>query len=97
MDASSITFSFFLIFSGAALFASLGWRNPSSAIFLASLGLPLVTFYAITQFLLQTDNLYVIIAVALGYCFTTAAMMIPALSEFDVSLERDRGAGGDER
>jgi len=81
---------------GAALFASLGWRNPSSAIFLASFGLPLVTFYAITQFLLQIDHLYVFFALLVGYVFTTAAMMVPALSEFDVSLERDRGAGGDE-
>src|SRR6056297_868113 len=80
---------------GAALFASLGWRNPSSAIFLASFSLPLVTFYAITQFLLQTDHLYVFFALLVGYVFTTAAMMIPALSEFDVSLERDRGAAGE--
>lgn len=81
---------------GAALFASLGWRNPSSAIFMASFGLPLITFYAITQFLLQSDHLYVFAALVAGYSFTTAAMMIPALSEFDVSLERDRGSGGDE-
>ncbi len=81
---------------GAALFASLGWRNPSSAIFLASFSLPLVTFYAITQFLLQIDHLYVFVALLTGYAFTTAAMMIPALSEFDVSLERGRGAAGDE-
>lgn len=81
---------------GAALFASLGWRNPSSAMFVASFGLPLVTFYAITQFLLQTDHLYVFVSLAAGYAFTTAAMMIPALSEFDVSLEGDRKSGGDE-
>ena len=81
---------------GAALFASLGWRNPSSAIFIASFSLPLVTFYAITQFLLQIDHLYVFFALMVGYVFTTAAMMVPALSEFDVSLERDRGAAGDE-
>ncbi len=80
---------------GAALFASLGWRNPSSAIFAASFMLPLITFYAITQFLLQTDHLLVVFPLLVGYGFTTAAMMVPALSEFDVSLERDRGAGGD--
>lgn len=78
---------------GAALFAALGWRNPSSAIFTASFALPLITFYAITQFLLQTDHLYVAAALLVGYGFTTAAMMIPALSEFDVSLEIDRGDG----
>ncbi len=81
---------------GAALFASLGWRNPSSAIFYASFGLPLVTFYAITQFLLQLDHLYVFFALLVGYVFTTAAMMVPALSEFDVSLERDRGVAGED-
>jgi hypothetical protein len=81
---------------GAALFASLGWRNPSSAIFSASFVLPLITFYAITQFLLQTDHLFVLFSLVVGYSFTTAAMLIPALSEFDVSLEKDRGPGGAE-
>lgn len=80
---------------GAALFAALGWRNPSTAILFSSLALPMVTFYAITQFLLQTDNLYVFFALSLGYSFTTAAMMVPALSEFDVSLGKDRRAGGE--
>ena len=79
---------------GAALYAALGYRNPSSAIFAASFALPLITFYAITQFLLQTDHLKVFFALTMGYGFTIAAMMIPALSEFDVSLERDRGSGG---
>jgi len=81
---------------GAALFAALGSRNPSSAIFAASFLLPLVTFYAITQFLLQRDHLFVLVTVLAGYGFTTAAMLIPALSEFDVSLDRERGGVGGE-
>jgi ABC-type Na+ efflux pump permease subunit len=81
---------------GAALFAALGWRNPSSAIFAASFLLPLITFYAITQFLLQRDHLFVVLTLLVGYGFTTAAMMVPALSEFDVSLDRDRGGAGEE-
>ena len=80
---------------GAALFAALGWRNPSSALFVASFILPLITYYSITQFLLQTDHFYVVAAVVMGYGFTILAMMIPALSEFDVSLERDRSSDGD--
>ncbi|MEM9644466.1 MAG: hypothetical protein AAF989_05695 [Planctomycetota bacterium] len=80
---------------GAALFASLGWRNPSSAIFAASFVLPAITFYSITQFLLQSDHLYVVAALIAGYGFTIAAMMIPALSEFDVCLEKDRGGAGE--
>ena len=83
-------FLIMILGGGAALFASLGWRNPSSAILAASFCLPLATFYAITQFLLQTDNLYVFVVVVFFYAFTTAAMMIPALSEFDVTLEKDR-------
>ncbi|QEG42860.1 hypothetical protein [Roseimaritima ulvae] len=76
---------------GAGLYAALGWRNPSSAIFVASFTLPLITFYAITQFLLQRDQLFVWLPVVCGYLFATAAMLIPALSEFDVSLEQNRG------
>jgi ABC-type Na+ efflux pump permease subunit len=81
---------------GAALFAALGSRNPSSAIFASSFLLPLVTFYAITQFLLQRDHLFVLVTILAGYGFTTAAMLIPALSEFDVSLDRERGGVGGE-
>ena len=80
---------------GAALYAALGSRTPSTAIFAASFALPLITFYAITQFLLQTDHLNVFFALLVGYGFAIAAMMIPALSEFDVSLERDRGGSGE--
>jgi hypothetical protein len=81
---------------GAALFAALGWRNPSSAMLAASFGLPLIMFYAFTQFLLQTDHLYVFFALAVGYAFATAAMMIPAISEFDVSVGPDRQSSGEQ-
>ena len=77
----------------AALFATLGWRNPSAAVGWASFTLPVVTFFAITQFLLQTDHLNVIGPVAVGYGFAVVALIIPALSEFDVSLGRERRAG----
>lgn len=83
-------FLIMILGGGAALFATLGWRNPSNAVLMASMALPMVTFYAITQFILQTDHLQVFAALAAGYAFTTAAMMVPALSEFDVSLGRDR-------
>ena len=88
-------FLIMILGGGAALFATLGWRNPSNAVLLSSMALPVVTFYAITQFILQTDHLQVFASVTAGYLFTTAAMMIPALSEFDVSLGRDgRGDEG---
>ncbi len=79
---------------GAGLYAALGWRNPSSAIFLASFSLPMITFYAITQFLLQRDQLFVFMPVVAGYGFATTAMLVPALSEFDVSFSQ--GSGGEQ-
>jgi hypothetical protein len=78
-------FLIIILGGGAALYAAIGWRNPSSAIFAASISLPLVTYYAITQFLLQKDHLYVALTVLVGYGFATAAMLVPALSEFDVA------------
>ncbi len=57
--------------------------------------LPLVTFYAITQFLLQRDHSFVLLAILAGYGFTMAAMLVPVISEFEVSLDRDRGPGGE--
>ena len=86
-------FLIMILGGGAALFASLGWRNPSPAVTLASFALPVATFYGITQFLLQIDNLWAAVVVTIGYGFTTAAMMVPALSEFDVSLGGGRRGG----
>lgn len=87
-------FLIIILGGGAALYAAIGWRNPSGAIFAASIILPLVTYYAITQFLLQQDQLPVMATVAAGYGFATASMLVPALSEFDVADSRSRG--GDE-
>ncbi len=83
-------FLIIILGGGAALYAAIGWRNPSSAVFAASISLPLVTYYAITQFLLQQDHLYVAATVMIGYGFATAAMLIPALSDFDVADGRSR-------
>lgn len=88
-------FLIIILGGGAALYAAIGWRNPSSAVFAASIALPLVTYYAITQFLLQHDQLPAALTLICGYGFATAAMLVPALSDFDVADHRDRGASGD--
>lgn len=88
-------FLIIILGGGAALYAAIGWRNPSSAIFAASIALPLVTYYAITQFLLQHDQLPVAATISLGYGFATIAMLVPALSEFDVADPRDRASDQD--
>lgn len=86
-------FLIIILGGGAALYAAIGWRNPSGAIFAAAIELPLVTYYAITQFLLQQDQLPVAATVITGYGFATAAMLVPALSEFSVADSRSQGGG----
>jgi hypothetical protein len=66
---------------------TLGLRNPSPAIGVASFAAPFATFYAITSFLLGAPLAVFLVTVAM--CgFATAAMLIPALYEFDVANGR---------
>src|SRR5262249_2526535 len=76
-----------MIGGGAGLFAALGAQNPSRAIALASFLLPSMTFVAITSFL-QEQTLGVFLELAFTYGLTTAAMLVPAVSEFDVAMGR---------
>ena len=77
----------FMIGGGLGLYLALGAKNPSAAIGLASFTCPFATFYAITSFLLgYTLNVFLVLAATYG--FTTAAMLIPAIYEFDVATGR---------
>jgi hypothetical protein len=69
------------------LWASLTHKNPSPALTLGAFLLPFFTFYAITGFLLG-DTLGIWIWLCAAYGFTTLAMLVPAVSEFDVALGR---------
>ncbi|QDU97346.1 ABC transporter permease subunit [Lignipirellula cremea] len=70
---------------GVGLFVSLGARNPSSAIATASLLLPFATFYAITSFLLgQYTPMFLVLVFVYG--FTTTALLMPALGEFNMAM-----------
>jgi ABC-type transport system involved in multi-copper enzyme maturation permease subunit len=72
---------------GVGLYVALGWRNPSRAIFAASMLCPIATLYAITSY--QLDSLLAACLVTCGtYGFASAAMMIPAIFEFDVATGR---------
>lgn len=77
----------FIAGGGIGLFVALGWRNPSQAIFWASLLAPFATFFVITSFLLGDYDRVFLVTVA-AYGFATAAMLVPAVSEFDVALGR---------
>lgn len=74
----------FMIGGGIGLYVALGARNPSTAIGVASFLCPIATFYAITSYLLDY-TLGVFLVTAGAYGFTTAAMMVPAIYEFDVA------------
>lgn len=58
-------------------------RNPSPALSLAAAILPFCTFYAVTSFLLG-QTLGVCLFITAAYGFTVIAMLVPAVSEFDV-------------
>lgn len=82
----------FMLGGGVGLYIALGIRNPSPAITLAALTCPFATFYAITSFLLDY-TLGVFLVTVATYGFTTTAMLIPAIFEFDVATGRTTGAG----
>ena len=85
----------FLAFMGGGtlgLYVALGARNPSVAILVASLLCPAATFYAITSFLLD-HTLGPFLVVLFTYGFATAAMLVPAIFEFDVATGRTTHEG----
>lgn len=72
---------------GLALYAVLGWRLDSTAIRLASCAAPAATFFIITNFLLHHYGSAFLVTVV-AYGFATAAMLVPAVAEFDVATGR---------
>ena len=86
-ETQLVPFAAFMIGGGIGLYATLGARNPSSAIATASFSLPIAVFYIITSMLLGK---YMLVFVALcgAFGFTTAAMLIPSIAEFDVATGR---------
>ena len=79
----------FMVGGGVGLFLALGIRNPSTAILVASLLCPFATFYAITCLLLpQPQPLSAFLVTTATYGFTTLALLIPAVYEFDVATGR---------
>jgi hypothetical protein len=84
-----LPFVAFIVGGSVGLFAFLGYRNPSSAIQLASLSLPAANFYCSTSFLLD-QPLAVFVVTVLTYGFATAAMVVPAIANFDFAMGRTR-------
>jgi ABC-type Na+ efflux pump permease subunit len=77
----------FIAGGSVGLYVALGWRNPSRAISWAALLAPFATFYVITSYLLgKYDSAFFVTCATYG--FATAAMLVPAVSEFDIALGR---------
>jgi len=85
--AQFVPFFAYMVLGGVGLYVVLGVRNPSTAIGVASFLCPFATFYAITSYLLGA-MLAVFLAMVAAYGFTTAAMLVPAIYEFDVATGR---------
>ncbi len=75
---------------GVGMLVALGAGNPSKAMVVAAILVPFATFYSITSFLLQKPLAAFLVAV-FSYGFATAAMLIPALFEFDFAMGRTSG------
>jgi hypothetical protein len=80
----------FMLGGSVGLYAALGARNPSVAIGVAAAVCPIATFWALTSFWLQY-TLSVFLVTVVTYGFATAAMLVPAIFEFDVATGRTTG------
>ncbi len=80
-------FLLFILGGSLGLWLSLTYKTPSPALAICAWTLPFLTFYAITSYLLP-DYLFAFLAMTITYGFTTIAMLVPAVSAFDVALGR---------
>ena len=79
----------FILGGSVGLYVALGIRNPSQAIFWSTMLLPFATFHAITSFFIQ-HTMTSFIVISLVYGFTTLAMLMPAIGEFDIAMGRTK-------
>ena len=77
----------FMVCGGAGMFYALGIRNPSRALALASGVTPFATYIVITNFFQQSFGGAFLVTLV-TYAFATAAMLVPAVYEFDVATGR---------
>lgn len=88
-----LSFILFIGVGSVALFGSLGARNPSQAIALVSILTPFWSFYCVIS-LLRGDILAAFLFSFGIYGFALAAMLVPAVSDFDIALGRTNALQG---
>ena len=77
----------FMFGGGVGLYCALGAQNSSKAMAWASMLAPFATFYVISTYLQGNYGAAALVTVAM-YGFATAALLIPAVYEFDVATGR---------
>ena len=92
VEAQFTPFLAFIVGGAVGLYVVLGSRNRSAALALASALLPLAMFFSITSLLLGR-YLSVFLVMAFTYGFTTTAMIMPALGEFNIAMGRGKSIG----
>ncbi len=88
-----LSFIVFIGIGSVALYGSLGARNPSQAIALVSILTPFWSFYCVIS-LLRGDILAAFLVSFGIYGFALAAMLVPAVSDFDIALGRTNALQG---
>lgn len=88
-----LSFMVFIGIGSVALFGSLGARNPSQAIALVSLLTPFWSFFCIIS-LIRGDVLAAFLFSVGIYGFALLAMLVPAVSDFDIALGRTNAIQG---
>jgi hypothetical protein len=89
MEAQLAPFLAFIVGGAVGLYVAIGARNQSAAIALASLLLPMAMFYSVTSLLLSRP-LSVFLVIAFTYGFAAAAMIVPAMGEFNIAMGRSK-------
>ena len=88
-----ISFTIFIGAGSVALFQSLGAKNPSNAILLVALLTPFWTFYCIISLLKGDAGAAFLFSLGI-YGYFLMAMMVPAVSDFDIALGRTSAIQG---
>jgi ABC-type transport system involved in multi-copper enzyme maturation permease subunit len=82
-------FLIFIVGGSLGLWASLTHKTPSTALTISAAILPFLTFYAISSFVLDA-TLGVAWSVVCAYGLPTIAMLVPAISEFSVTMGKSQ-------
>ena len=94
-ESQAASFVVFICAGAVGMYVTLAVRNRSSALMWVSFLCPSLTWWAIAHFLQGEpgsmrggDPLGSFLAITFSYGFATAAMLVPAVSEFDVAVGR---------